>query len=246
MARSGRRFGPLFYLTLFAALVVVFSVPFWQTAIVQERAWRLSRQLRDADPTAHQEAAKSLVQLGPAATSWIIRAMHDDNSQVRLVACSALVRTDPDHPERTKDALLAACADGDASVREAAIGQLELLFHLRAEIPRSDVKARVLLALRSALANGSPQVRMVAAQVLSILGPPATSAVDDLERALDGPDLGLRVAAATALLRIDPVHTRSHVTAAMRALRLNDRFANRVAGIACARDACHDRHVETN
>jgi hypothetical protein len=79
MARSGRRFGPLFYLTLFAALVVALSVPFWPTAIVQGRAWRLSRQLLDADPATRQEAAQSLVQLGPTATSWVIRAMHDDN-----------------------------------------------------------------------------------------------------------------------------------------------------------------------
>jgi HEAT repeat protein len=191
MARSDRRFGPLFYPTLFAALVAVFSVPFLPTAIVQGRAWRLSRQLRDPDPATREEAAQSLVQVGPAATSWIIRAMHDDNPQVRLVACSALVRTDPDHPERTKDALLAACADGDALVREAAVGQLELLFHLRSGIPRSDVKERVLLALRSALADGSPQARMAAAQTLYSLGPAATSAVVDLERALDGPDLGL-------------------------------------------------------
>jgi HEAT repeat protein len=222
MARSGRRFGPLFYLTLFGALLVVLSVPFLPTAIVQGRAWRLSRQLLDADPATRQEAAQSLVQLGPTATSWIIRAMDDDNPQVRLVACSALVRTDPDHPERTKDALLAACADGDALVREAAIGQLELLFHLRSEIPRSDVKERVLRALRAALADGSPQVRMAAAQTLISLGSAATSAVVDLERALDGPDLGLRVVAATSLLRIDPVHTRSRVIAAMRALRLDD------------------------
>jgi HEAT repeats len=187
MARSGRRFGPFFYLTLFGALLVVLGVPFLPTAIVQVRAWRLSRELRDPDPATRQEAAQSLVQLGPTATSWIIRAMHDDNPQVRLVACSALVRTDPDHPERTKDALLAACADGDASVREAAIGQLELLFHLRSEIPRSDVKERVLRALRSALADGSPQVRMAAAQTLLSLGSAATSAVVDLERPLTAP-----------------------------------------------------------
>jgi HEAT repeat protein len=117
---------------------------------------------------------------------------------------------------------LAACAGRDASVREAAIGQLELLFHLRSEIPRSDVKERVLRALRSALADGSPQVRTAAAWTLSSLGSAATSAVVDLERALDGTDLGLRVLAATALLRIDPVHTRSRVIAAMRALRVDD------------------------
>jgi hypothetical protein len=68
MARSGRRFGPLFYLTLFGALLVVLSVPFLPTAIVQGRAWRLSRQLLDADPATRQEAAQSLVKLGPTAT----------------------------------------------------------------------------------------------------------------------------------------------------------------------------------
>ena len=68
MARSGRRFGPLFYLTLFGALLVALSVSFLPTAIVQGSAWRLSRQLLDADPATRQEAAQSLVKLGPTAT----------------------------------------------------------------------------------------------------------------------------------------------------------------------------------
>jgi HEAT repeat protein len=222
MPRTARKFGPLFYLTLLAAITVALSIPFWPTIIAQERAWRLSRQLRHVDPMVREEAARALVQLGPDATSWVIRAMRDDKSQVRVVACSILVSTDPDHPDRTKDAALAACTDGDASVRETGIRQLEVLFHRRSETPRSDIKERVLLALRSAINDGSPQVRTAAASTLSSLGPAATSAVGDLERAVLGPDLSLRVDAASALLRIDPVHTRSRVTAAMRSLRLDD------------------------
>ena len=45
MARSRRRFGPLFYLTAGPAVVVIASIPLWAPAIQQFGAWRLTRQL---------------------------------------------------------------------------------------------------------------------------------------------------------------------------------------------------------
>ena len=73
MARSRRRFGPLFYLTAGLAALVIASIPLWEPGIQQFGAWRLTRRLHDPAESVRREAAEGLVQLGPAATWWVIR-----------------------------------------------------------------------------------------------------------------------------------------------------------------------------
>ena len=138
--RSRRRFGPLFYTTTAVALLVIVSRPFWQNAMEQSRAWRLAAQLRDPTASTRRVAADGLVQLGPAATSWVIRAMRDNDPKIRKLACSILVRTAPARAEDALAALLVAAKDSDASVRVTAVGQLELLIIRHGSPPAATVR----------------------------------------------------------------------------------------------------------
>ena len=117
MARSRRRFGPLFYLTAGLAVLAIASIPLWAPGIQQFGAWRLTRRLHDPAEPVRREAAEGLVQLGPAATWWVIRASRDPDVRVRILSCSILGRALTDGDQRPAEALLAAVRDGDASVR---------------------------------------------------------------------------------------------------------------------------------
>ena len=218
MTRIRRRFGPFFHVTVVAALATLASMPFWSVAVEQWQAWTFSRQLRGSTAAVREEAADGLVRLGPAATSWVIRAMGDPDAKVRLLACSILPRTDPDHPEPALDALAAALKDGDASVRKAAADQLWLATGALAARAGVETRGRVVGALRAALGDQAKDVRSAAAIALGAFGQSAKPAVVDLDRALSGPDPALRVFAAQALLRIDPSGSRPRVLSALRAM----------------------------
>lgn len=218
MARSRRRFGLLFYMTAIVAVDVLGSVPFWQTGVEQFGAWRLSRNLHNPVEAVHSRAVEGLAQLGPAASPWVIRAMRDPDARVRLLACSILVRTAPDTAKVILDAALAALADGDPAVRIAATGQLEAFITRYGSPSDSRTREKAVRALGAGLGDESPQVRRACGWALFNLGPKATSAVVDLDRALDGGDKPLRVTVAEALMRIDPSAARPRVIAALRSL----------------------------
>src|SRR4051812_28947862 len=125
MARHRRRFGRLFYLTAGLAALVLAGLPFWEPGMQWFRAWQLARRLHDPAESVRREAAEGLVQLGPGATPWVIRASRDPDARVRILSCSILARTTTDGHEGPAEALLAALHDTDPSVRAAAAGQLE-------------------------------------------------------------------------------------------------------------------------
>ena len=127
---------------LWSALVVLLTIPFWQTAIEQTTAWRLSRRLGSPDETVRRASADGLVQLGPAASPWVIRAMRDRDARIRIVACSLVVRTAPEAGTIPLAALEAAVADADPSVRVAAVGQLEALISRYGSPDNSSVRDR--------------------------------------------------------------------------------------------------------
>ena len=123
MKKPRRRFGPLFYVTAGIALVVILSRPFWETTTEQFAAWRLSRQLRDPTQATRAHAATELVRLGPAATSWVIRAMRNGDPRVRELACSILMQTMPERLDEALAALRVAANDSDALVQSNALMQ---------------------------------------------------------------------------------------------------------------------------
>ena len=155
VARPRQQLGLLFYMTAIIALVMLVSIPFWQMAIEQSQAWRLSRRLHDPVETVRRAAAEGLVQLGPAASSWVIRAMRDPDARVRLIACSIVVRTAPDAAERPLGPLLGAVSDSDSSVRLAAVGQLEALIARYGSPADSSAREKALGALRAASRCGA-------------------------------------------------------------------------------------------
>ncbi len=211
MKSSRWRFGPLFYGTCVVAALLLISRPFWQMGAEQFRAWRLVGQLRDPRESSRRQAADGLVQLGPAARPWVLRAMRDGDAQVRRRACSILVRTALDCPEEALAALRVAAKDSDPAVQVNAVDQLELFIIRYGSAPETDFREKALRAL----GDGSPQVRRAAAWVFWNLGPTARSAVGDLDRALDGPDKSVRVIVGQALLRLDKPATRSRVVTAL-------------------------------
>ena len=213
--RARRRFGPLFYVTAAIALVVAGSRPFWQTASEQYTAWRLTRQLHDPRKAIREHAALELARLGPAATSWVIRATRDREPVVRGRACSIVVQTMPERPDDGLAALLAAAKDNDPAVRQSAVMQLERMIGKFGSSAESVVGNRAIRALGAAVSDDSRNVRLQAISGLLAVGPRARPVVGALDRALDEPDKAIRIWAADALLRVDADSTRARVIAAM-------------------------------
>ena len=219
MKPTRRRFGPLFYLTLAVALILVVSVPGWPMMIEQWQAWGYARQLRDATPGERDIAIAGLTGLGPAARSWVIRATRDPDPKVRQAAISMVLRLDPDHPTPALDALIVVFRDADPTVRQAAVDQIYLTgggFATQAGPAAID---RVIDGLRAALDDPVRDVRTGVALALGSLGKVASRAVPDLERIMARhPDITTRVFAAQALQSLQPIGSpaRLAVVAALR------------------------------
>jgi HEAT repeat protein len=207
----------LFYVTLGVTLLILVSTPLWPTAIEQWTAWGLSRQLRASDEATQIAAADGLVQLGPAAASWVLSALRDPDPKVRERACSIVARTVTGRPDAAVLALVVSLGDGDASVRSAAAAQLGSVLSSVAP-PSAPARSRGVEALGAALRDVAEPVRSAAVWALWSLGPAARPAAGELERALDGPDRSLRIIAGMALQRIDPAGTRARVLQALEAL----------------------------
>jgi len=200
MPQVRRRFGRLFYVTIVVALGALATLPFWQTAIEQSRAWGLTRQLHDQNEVVRRRAVDGLLQLGPAASPWVIGAMRDRDAQVRALATSIVASTAPEAVERPLAALAVAIKDPDPTVRAAAIGQLEHIVGRPGLSLESPVVDRCVKALCSVLNDQTPPVRM--AVEAAIWNPRLWSQTTaaELERALEFGDKPLRVFAAHVLL----------------------------------------------
>lgn len=221
MARIHRRFSRAFFVTVATALAILASVPFWGVVNDQWQAWGCFRRLHDPTLGVRREAAEDLARLGPAASAWVVRAVGDADPKVRVVACSILPRTDPDHPALALDALANALKDGDATVRWAAANQLGLAAVFLATRAGAEATDRAVGALREAIRDEAKDVRGAAIYALEALGKSAKSAIPDLDRALVEAEPTFRVFAAEALLKIDPVGTRPRVIPALQALLAN-------------------------
>ena len=158
------------------------------------------------------------MRLGPAATSWVIGAMRDRDPLVREQACSVVVYTVPERLDEALAALLAATKDTTPAVRATAVAQLETLISRYGSRADPRIRERALRGLCESLGDAAAQVRRVAVASLFTLGPQAKAAVNELDHALNGTDLSLRVFAAETMLRIDPDATRARVTAAMSSI----------------------------
>ena len=206
-------------MTIAVALLVLISCPFWQGWTAQFTAWRLTRQLHDANASTRRAAAAGLVQLGPTATSWVIGAMRDLDPRVRQEACSVVVYTVPERPDAVLAALLAATKDSVPAVRASAVAQLETLISRYGSGVDAEIRERALRGLSESLGDESPQVRRAAVDSFLMLGPKAkASASESSIETLHGSDKSLSIRAAEAMLRIDREATHARAIAALSAL----------------------------
>ena len=218
MAQSRKRFGRLFYATCVIAIIVIVGGLFWQPAALKLKAWRLARQLRDPVGATRRGAADELVQLGPASTYWVARAMRDPDPKVRVDACSILLQTTPDDPGAALAALLAAAKDIDPAVRAAAVAQLEKFISRYGSTVAPSATDQAILSLCDMLDDESASVPPGGLTSFLMIGPRAKAILRKLDNSLNDTDKSLRVAAAEAMLRIDPQATSDHVSITLSAL----------------------------
>jgi HEAT repeat protein len=197
----------------------------------------LSAALEDDNAEVRAAALEALGQIGVQAGAALqevisLSANQREPVAVREQAIAAMARIAP-RDRGVRDALVAAVADGNPRIYEAAVAALvsarstdEGLVAGAADIP----------ALERALANGSPAERIEAARKLGEMGPFAESAVAQLSQVLARRDNGnaLRSAAAMSLGLIGP-RAEAAVPDLIRALEDEDAAVRDAALVALDR-----------
>lgn len=212
MAHAWRPFGSLLHVTLTALAVFLIGLGVVKLGpVVLERLElrSLSGRLRDSSPAVRQGAADRLGKIGPPAVPLLLEALKDKNPEVRILACSALMKARPD-PGAAINALVKLLKDDQPDVRRAAAWELGLANFTFGLEEDADETKNTVDALRSVLGDKDQNVRIAAIDALASLGRKAGPAGDDLVEVLRDKDPRIRIAAARTLLRISR-ETRSLV-----------------------------------
>jgi HEAT repeat protein len=153
--------------------------------------------LKDKDPFVRWSAARTLGKISPEAAATAVPALahllSDRDLDVRLTAVAALTRYGSAAAQAVPD-LVALVSSSDAELRVAAVRAL-------GAVGTSEVQ-RTLPAIRTALIDGDPRVRLAAAEELGRFGPAARLVADDLRQTLQDSNEDVRKAAGEALLAI--------------------------------------------
>jgi HEAT repeat protein len=168
----------------------------------------LTSCLTDADATLRDEAARALVQIGPAAVPALMEALKNPDREVRRQAAWAMKRLGP-ASRIAVPTLIPALKDPDPRVRKGAalaLGSLEA--------------EEAIPALMEALKDNHLVFCRLVASALAEIGP---AAVPPLTAALTDPDKYLRREAAWALGQIGP-DARTAVPALLQALREHQKY----------------------
>jgi NADH dehydrogenase len=160
----------------------------------------LSLLAREDEP-AQQEAVEALSRLGQSAVPELIKALKDDNWQVRNQAAVALGAIGPE-AKAAVPALIDVLQDEDRYFRSHGAVAL-------GKIGREAIAA--VPALIKALKDNEEDVRRDAAAALGRIGPEAREAVADLVELLKDPRKPVRKQAIEALEKIDPEAAAPHV-----------------------------------
>ncbi len=140
-----------------------------------------------------------LAEFGEDSTPYLLGAVRDEDMRVRETACSYIGGLDPLPEEGLALCLSAMEGDREPRVRSAAAASLGLAA-FGAGAARLDRRRRIVESLLAAGRDVSPMVRyavmkaMVAAHAVGV----------DLGPWLSDPSLPVRLAAAEAMLRLDP------------------------------------------
>jgi hypothetical protein len=157
--------------------------------------------LEGGDEPAQQDAVQALSGMGQAAVPELIKALKDDDWQVRNQAAVALGAIGPE-AKAAVPALVEVLQDEDKYFRSHAATAL-------GKIGREATAA--IPALRKALKDKDEDVRRDAAAALGCLGPEAKAAVSDLVELLKDQRKAVRKQALKALEEIDPQAAAPHV-----------------------------------
>jgi len=175
---------------------------YWQATAVDRQVHALLDELREEEPggiqgwlinlglmkdrrteRGYREVGADVTKLGPSAVPALIRALRDEDREVRLAATATLGRLGD---LRAVDPLIGVLKDEDGAVRLTAVLGLRSLQDPRRVEP-----------LITALKDDDSQVRSCAATVLGVLGDPR--AVDPLIAALRDEDRFVKRSAVWAL-----------------------------------------------
>jgi HEAT repeat protein len=197
----------------------------------------LAKALQDKDPEVRYAAALALGSTGAgskAALDVLIRALQDENWFVRFTATQALQKLGP----KAKDAIPALIEalqpkDGVKDFRPIRCAQAaSALAHIDPTV--KEIQGAIPLILEKLLGydgDGSDGARVVGAELLGECGKAALSAVPALVKRLKDEDGAVRVAAATALIKIAP---EKHSDAALAAIAGELKNADLLIRIAAA------------
>lgn len=205
MAHALKPFGSLLHVVLTAVVVFVIGlaiVKLGPIGLQRLELRSLSAKLHDPAPATRQTAADRLAKIGPQAVPILLEALRDKDPEVRMLACSALMKAQPE-PAVAIRAVVKLLKDDDPKVRRAAAWELGLANSAFGLEEEADETKETVDALRSVLGDQDRDVRIAAIEALASLGRKAASAGDELTEILRNRDPQLRIAAARTLLRIN-------------------------------------------
>lgn len=255
MPPTRRRFGPLTYGTLALAVIVVAGVVGEKTVWPLVTPWLEAREqaaiLRGTSPGPADRAAERLAKLGTPGFRELVKAANDPLNNVRALAVEQ-VALSRERSAAVVPILLEASVDPSPPVRLwASVG---LANHLQNRDPRisTDQRRAMLVALRQSLTDPNFLVRHESVRSPPRLqGDESSALLPTLRDRLDDPAINVRIAAAQALLWIDPASTpvvvdhlvawlderqqySLHIQAAMTAANTSREAADRVVAVVLA------------
>jgi hypothetical protein len=216
-----RRFGLLLYGTLtLAGLVLLITYGILELRPRVERGLRfraLDRQWRDPNLplAARDKAADQLMEFGDEAMPAYLAALADPNSEVRVTAYFHVTKHRPISREAILACLAALKNDPDPHARKALVLALTSVAQVSGD--GGDRRWPIVEAILAAGHDASPVVRL---EVMRAMSDDHLAAGADLRPWLDDPDRAVRLAAAAAILQVDPTG-KERVIPTVRAMMLD-------------------------
>ena len=163
--------------------------------------------LTDDDPEERHDAAKALENMGMRAAPAVddlAEALSDEDDAVRYRAAKALCKLGTAARNATASIARALATDGHEKVQYYSAKSL-------AEIASTYPEDAVVAVddLRSALTCDAPKTRYYIVKALGKIGPEAAAAIPDLEACANDTDEKVRMAAKSALEKINKKETSS-------------------------------------
>jgi HEAT repeat protein len=182
---------------------------------VKEQVRAALMKLAEDSKDEREAAALSLWELGPAAKDGspaLVRALKDASPRIRLYCAGALLRIDQANSAKALPVVVSTLKAPDSTSLEALV----VCKALRPSGPE------LIAGLLEMLHEDHPLVAAAGRMALENVGPSAAPAAAVLKTALKDRSTDVRLAAATALLRIDAAWKKEVEPVLQRLLRASD------------------------